>query len=348
MEPDILKPRTSRKRTIAKLLGLLITVVCVVLLASELKWEEMRKALAAADYRYVVPAVFLYLAAGYVRAFRWKYLLRPIKKTTTSNLFPIVCIGYMANNILPLRMGEFVRAYVTGKNERISRTSSLATIVIERVFDGLTMLLFLAFVMLFINVPHTARWNALRAGANAAAVLFVGVFIGALLSMIYRERARRIVLSVLSRFPASARNFIEPLFLKFLDGLEVLRQKKDAFIVAITSIIVWLLELTVFLAIGWAFHIKLGGVGPGTIVMMLTLAVVNLGIMIPSSSGYIGVFEGLCWLALSLFQVPYNQAISFGLALHAVQFIPITLLGFYYLWKFKLRLRDIESQQPGE
>ena len=120
--------------------------------------------LGEANYLLVPPAIAVYFAAVYFRSLRWQYLLSPMKRLAVARLYPVVVVGYMANNLLPVRLGEVVRAYYLGEREKVSKVSSLATIAVERVFDGLTLLFLAAVVSLFLPLVGLLQGLADRAG----------------------------------------------------------------------------------------------------------------------------------------------------------------------------------------
>ncbi|MGE5810758.1 MAG: lysylphosphatidylglycerol synthase transmembrane domain-containing protein, partial [Ignavibacteria bacterium] len=124
-------------------ISIIISMVFVVLIFYEVDFNKTEQALRDADYIYLPFAVVLSIVTNILRTYRWKYVINPIKKISTHSLFSGVAIGYMANNLLPARLGEFVRAYMMGKKEGISKSATLATIVLERILDGLALLFFL-------------------------------------------------------------------------------------------------------------------------------------------------------------------------------------------------------------
>src|SRR3990172_8206053 len=123
-------------------LGIAVSTVFLFLALRGLNLAEVWADLRSANYLWLIPSVAVYFLAVLVRTWRWDYLLRPLKRIPVRRLFPVVVIGYMGNNIFPWRVGELLRAYVLKRNEQVSISSSLATIVVERIFDGLVMLLF--------------------------------------------------------------------------------------------------------------------------------------------------------------------------------------------------------------
>ncbi|MCP4401395.1 MAG: flippase-like domain-containing protein, partial [bacterium] len=135
-------------------LGILISIVCLYFVFRNIEVDKVLETMRSVNYFYLVLAAVLQVSTIVLRAERWKYLLAPIKKLTFKHLLPATMIGFMANNVLPARAGEFIRAYVIGKKENISKTTSFATIIIERVFDMITMLGFLVIILLFVKFPQ--------------------------------------------------------------------------------------------------------------------------------------------------------------------------------------------------
>ncbi|HLZ07848.1 MAG TPA: lysylphosphatidylglycerol synthase transmembrane domain-containing protein, partial [Chloroflexota bacterium] len=140
--------------------------------------------LGTANYIYVVPALVAYFAGVWLRAARWHFLLRPVKSIKTKTLFPIVVIGYMANDVLPARLGEVVRAYILGEQERVPKTTALATILVERMFDGISMLIFVAVVGLV--VPLNDRLSTV---VRVATIIFIVALIVLVVASASRQRA---------------------------------------------------------------------------------------------------------------------------------------------------------------
>ncbi len=226
-------------------LGLLVSGVFLWLALRGLQLEDVWQALRGANYLWLFPGVGVYFLAVGARAWRWHYLLRPVKPIPTRTMFPVVAIGYMGNNIYPARAGEVLRAYILRRREGVPASASLATIIVERAFDGVVMLAFV-----FLNLPELARltansgfagsiqtvalWGALGFSAAVVAFLLMAAFpqpslrwLAFLVRRLLPERFQPQVLGVAERF---------------LGGLASLRSPKDVAMVLITSIIIWLLE----------------------------------------------------------------------------------------------------------
>lgn len=137
-------------------IGIGISAFFLFLLFRKIDFHKLAAAFRELDYRYIPPALLLTFVSYFLRAVRWKFLLLPIKRTRLANLFPSTLIGYMANNLLPARLGEFVRAYSLGQKEQIGTSAVFASLVVDRLCDGFTVLLVLLITFFTIRLP--ARW----------------------------------------------------------------------------------------------------------------------------------------------------------------------------------------------
>ncbi len=308
-------------------LGLLISIVFVFLALRGqdfgLIWDSIRNA----DYIWLLPAIVVYFVGVAVRAVRWDYLLRGVAKISPVQLFPVVCIGYMANNVLPLRAGELVRSYALSTRHQVRKTASLATIAVERIFDGLTMLLFFAIASLSIALTHD-----LRTVFYLASVLFTAVIAGMLVFVFAPGLRDRLIAAVIARLPERIGMRIEPMAQSFIDGLSILRRRNEVLGVALASICAWSLEASMYLLIAEAFGMDISPFG----ILMIT-AVANLATLIPSSPGYVGAFEyGVILVVAGPLGFGRELALSYAVVVHAALYLPVTLLGFVFWWRESL------------
>ncbi len=319
-------------------LGVVVSLVLLVFVFYQTDPAKILDSLAQAQYIYLIPALTLYFLGVWVRAMRWHLLLRSIKPIPDRVLFGTLAIGYMANDILPFRIGELVRAYVLGRQENVSKAATLVTIVIERAFDGLTMLTFIVAASFWLNFGDQALAGRLR----LVGALFVVVLIGLAVLAGMPHRVEQIAEFFVRRVPSAAlRTRLTDLLRSLLTGLGVLRSPVDSFIVYALSIIAWLCETGVFVLIALAFGIVLPFA-----VFLLAVAFSNLVTAAPSTPGYVGVFDAPIVYILTLFGVNQNLAASYTLVVHVVLYLPITLLGFYYLWRTGLSLGQLTQTQP--
>ncbi len=313
-------------------LGVAISVVFVVLALRGLKLEEVWSGLRAANYLWLVPGVAVYFLGVGVRTWRWHYLLKPLKEVSVRRLFPVVVIGYMGNNVYPARAGELLRAYVLRRNEGVSVSASLATVIVERIFDGLVMLLFV-----FVALPtapfltDTLRATVIIGSAVFLSALLVFLFLAArpaLAARLYNPLIDRLVPA---RFRDPLRGFID----RFMTGLAALRDLRHVVMVFFTSILIWLLETVKYWFVMHAFNFEVS-----FFTLMLMNGVVNLATTLPAAPGYIGTFDTPGIEVLAAFGVNRALATAYTLVLHAALWLPITLLGFYYMARESVRWSD--------
>ncbi len=320
-------------------LGLGVSVIFIALAFRGQDLGQVRAALASADYRYLPPALLLYFAGVWVRAVRWRVLLAPVRQLSARALFPIVVIGYMANNVLPWRIGEFVRGYILRERAGVPTSASLATIAVERIFDGLTMLAFLLIASLFIPLNDT-----LRKVAGGAVTLF-GLMLLALFALVFSDRLRQRLFQVVLRpLPATLGTRITDLVESFVAGLRVLRSGRELALVALCSLGAWGFESAMYWLIAPAFRLPIAAAGA-----LMTTAVANLATLIPSTPGYIGVFEsGVVLVVNGVLGIERELALSYAIVVHAALYFPITIWGLYYWFRTHLSFRAIRTGAEHE
>jgi len=317
------------------LLGIAISVIFLALALNGLKLDEFWEGVSTANYWWLIPGVGVYFIGVAIRTWRWYYLLRPLKEVSLRTLFPIVCIGYAGNNIYPARAGEVLRAYILKEQEGISVSANLATVVIERIFDGLVML---AFVM--ITLPFTNFGS----DYNAFVLIFSLLFFAALavfLTLAARPLwAERVIRWGVTRFlPTRLQEKVMEIAVRFLDGVKSLRSGKDVVMIFFTSVIIWLLETLKYWFVMHAFPFEV----PFTVLMLMN-GVVNLFTSLPGAPGHIGTFDGPGIAVLVASGVDQAIATSYTLVLHVALWLPITALGLYYLWRSRLNVRRVQEE----
>jgi len=300
-----------------------------------LRLEQVWKTIRTANYWWIIPGVLIYFVGVWIRTWRWHYMLRQFKPAPVKRLFPVVCIGYAGNNIYPARAGEVIRSYVLKKKEDIPISGSLATVLIERVFDGLVMLLFVFFALPFTSgIPPQYRSFVilLSAAFGLALIIFIGVAIRPQwVTRLYIPIANRLIPA---RFRPKADGVVE----RFLFGLASLQSPKDVLMMFFTTILIWLAETLKYWFVMHAFKFSVS-----FIILMLMNGIVNLFTTLPSAPGYIGTFDapGIKVL-VDVGGVDPVIAAGYTLVLHAALWLPITLLGIYYFFHERLRWSDFE------
>lgn len=250
-------------------------------------------------------------------------------------MWPATVIGYMGNNIYPFRAGEVIRAYVIRRNENVSMGTGLATVVVERVFDGLVMLMFV-FVAL-PAIPNLPNW--LRQTVILASLAFMAALLMFFLWAARQDDARRLYSWFIQRLtPARFHERLLALADNFTSGLSSLRQARDVAMVFVTSVVIWLLETIKYWFVMHAFDFTVD-----FLALMLMNGVVNLATTIPSAPGYIGTFDGPGIEVLRVFGVDPVIAAGYTLTLHAALWLPITLLGFWYMARQSMTWHEISE-----
>ena len=333
-------------------LGLGVSTALLLVLVYRVDLAEMADALAGANYVYVIPAIALYFVAVYFRALRWRFLLSPIRQIPVGRLYPVVVIGYMANNLLPARLGELVRSYYLARREQVSGSSALATVAVERVYDGLTLLAFAALAgpLLLLMGEFDGTSDTSRATWIVLAGLIVALFVGALVFLTLLATTPRFIeffYRTLSIVPARFRPKIRALVGTFVDGLSVLSSPRKHLELLFLSVPVWLLEGSMYFLIAYSFGIDehLGSVGALVLAITLLTATSNLVTALPTAIGGIGPFELVAQQTLMAMGVGASVAGVYAAFVHLVAlWLPVNLVGLAILWKQNLSLKGLAGK----
>jgi uncharacterized protein (TIRG00374 family) len=329
--------------------GLAISAFFLYFTLRTMHLAEVWVALQGARYAWLIPGVAVYMVGVWARAWRWHYMLRPLKKIPTNTMFPIVAIGYMGNNIYPARAGEVLRAAVLKQREGVPISASLATVVVERIFDGVVMLGFV-----FLNLPELARLAEERVTISnidiqLVAIIGTVIFVGALLVFLAAAMFPKVAEGVADFFikllPVKVQPKTRDLTMRFLSGLEALRSPADVLMILVTTVVIWLLETGKYWFVLHAFP-EMGSIS--FFALMLMNGIVNLATTLPSAPGYLGTFDAPGIAVLVAYGVAPELAAGYTFVLHAALWFPITLLGAYYYLRQPLRWgRELTSSSEA-
>ena len=324
-------------------LGIVVSVFFLVLALRGLDLERFWSDLQGASYGWLIPGVLVYFGAVWARTWRWHYMLHALKPVPLRRLFPMITIGYMGNNVYPARAGEFLRAYVLKRDEGISMSASLATILVERIFDGLVMLLFV-----FVTLPAVPDLQPdLRRLVVLASLAFLGALVIFLALASAPATARRLYGALINRLvPTRFRSQLMDLTDRFMEGLVGLRRGRDLMMILFTSTVVWLLETVKYWFVMHAFPFEVS-----FFALMLMNGLANLALTIPAAPGGIGPFDWAGIETLAAFGVGRTLASAYTVVLHVALWFPITALGAYYFgrkgltWSAAQRARgEVETE----
>jgi len=245
----------------------------------------------------------------------------PIKSVDVASLFSALLIGYMANILMPAHLGEFLRAYVLGKKRGVSASSTFATIVVERVIDVFALLLLMVFAILLYPFPD---W--INTAGYAMLVGTAGLFVFLILLKKYFSFFERFLNLLFRPLPKGLQEKLDRGVRSFVIGIVPLRSGWDYPVVAVLSVVIWA-------CYGFIIHLVLHAFDFMSVyhlpwsTSLIVLVVTTIGVVVPSSPGYVGTYHWLCQVSLAMFGVPAGPALSFAILTHGVNFLPVLIAG---------------------
>ena len=313
---------TKRGRwLINTVLGCSISGLALWWILGSIEGKDVAAAFRSADLAWLVLGVFLTVLSYLTRAFRWPYFFKSAPPRFADS-WRCLILGFFMNNVLPARLGEFVRAHLGGRATKHSRTMVLATIAAERLADGLAIsLLFAALFTLGTRPSEAAEGRALFSVAYG----FVAVGLVTALVIAKREFAFRLIEKFSAILPGKFSKYSLSRVKHFIEGLEPLLRFSSFIRLAALSTLIWLIELTVYACVSIAFHqdMSIGGLG-------LFLAVVNFSSLIPAAPGGIGTIEAMATLALVHIGIPNEIALAMVVSQHLMQWLVVGVPGAYF------------------
>lgn len=318
-----------------------LSLVFLDLVFYKLDLHTMLLALKQANYYMLIPSLAILAISLVVRTWRWHWLLYQAKTARFSSLFSSLMIGTAANMVLPARAGEFIRAYFLGRREKISKTTAFATIVVERILDGLTILLFLLLVVILTG----ARNDEIKYMGYLGAAFYLGVVVGLFLLYFRRDFLVRLIEALLPQ-PLAAK--MVGILDAFLEGIRVMQNGRQLLMVVLLSLATWVGFALSFWPIMLAFDF---GAPIPYYAPFLVIAFDALGLTIPGAPAGIGIFQYVTVVALRIaFTLSGAElgpnfdevAAVFSVALHFSQVAPEVLIGLYCFLRENVSLRDVE------
>lgn len=308
--------------------GILVSVIFLFLALRGLQLDLVVSSVKSANLLWLLPVVPLYFTSVGFRSLRWNYLLRPVKKVPTREIFPVVAIGYMGNNIFPARAGELLRSVVLKRRYGIPISASLASIIVERIIDGVVMLGFIFFNLTELNRLTDASGfvGSIRSLALWGSLIFMGALLFFILAASFPRKVENLIRWLVGKIlPEKWQVKILDITARFITGIEALSSIKSLLLVLGTSVVIWLLETSVYWVVMQAFPFRVN-----FFALMLMNGILNLSTTLPSAPGYIGTFDAPGIALLSAYGIEKSLAAGYTLLLHAALWLPVTLLGAYY------------------
>jgi len=340
-----------KKSSLWVFIGILLLIIFALTIDIGEMWNILRKA----NYLLLIPGILSYFLGVWFRALRWQVLLSGIAKIKIRTLFPIVVIGYMANNILPFRLGELIRGYYLKNKKGVPTATALSTIFVERIMDGLALILILAGSSM--SVPFGAIFSRLsqitKLDETFLLVIFTSPFaiLFGLLLVIALNGPRSMVIfgQLTSRLPRNLARNINHLTEDVVKGLYSLGNWKMTCKALLLSLPIWILEAVLFHSVLVSLGILPTDSGLGYIFASSAsiTAITNIGASIPSMPGGIGLFEMIARETLMVIEptsVSRSEAAAFAALTHLCLMVPIVLLGQLFLWTEGLSLRKLRHK----
>jgi len=333
------RSRTPRWRDWRVWFGVAVTVFFGWLALKDVDLAEVARTIARTDWILLfgisVPAYVMLL---WLRALRWRHLTEPIQPMPRSALFRAVSVGFMANNLFPLRMGEVVRSWYLARETGTSAAAVFGTVILERVVDTVSLILLVCMVIAMRGDEDgvLARGAVLLLPVAVLPIVFLAVL------KAKPERVLAWTRFLLRPIPRLA-GFVERLLAQFEEGLGALRGGRHLLWIAFHSVLIWwVVSVLPILASFGALGLDLGSPARTVEAAWTTQAVVGVAVALPSAPGFFGIFHWACQLALVGFGVPSEEALAAGTLLHAVMWLTLTGIGLGVLWLRSTSLGDID------
>ena len=302
-------------------IGIVISCICMGFVLRGINFSEVAACFRSIQYLYLIPVLLMVLGNLYLRSYRWGIMIDNLISLDQWTLFRFSAIGFMAIGVLPARLGEFVRPYLVKQHSGVKMSATMATVVLERIFDLLTLMVFLFIVLIKIPLPP----EIFKAGITMLTISLILLTVFIILGT-KRDFSGRIIARVMGLLPDRIGKPAVRLADSFLEGLQLLPDVKKTIWVLLLSLAIWLLQGLSNYCMFYAFAMNLSIYNAFAI-----LAIVALGVMIPAAPGFIGTYHYACVLGLTAFGIAKSEALSYAVALHFMQMAPAILTGLALL-----------------
>lgn len=320
-----MKRNNSKKNINWKLWsGLLISALFLYLALRQVDFKKTAHILLSSNLYYLMLAVLICIIQFFIRAWRWRILLNPVKETGFSNRLLSNLIGFAGNCIFPARLGELIRADSLGQVEKISKSSVFATIVMERLFDGFSLLLVMVLGLIYTAFPDNLL-HISKSLQTSAIVLFIAYILLIIFIIGFKYRTDqfvRIIDRVLFFISWKLRKKLSEIIMNFSEGFSPIKGASSWVMLIFWSVLLWSLALFQVQFIESSIGIELP-----FIATFIILSMASIGVAIPSAPGFIGTFHLSVQYGFMFYAVSSEEALSAAILLHASFFFPTILLG---------------------
>lgn len=317
-------------------IGLALTVLLLWWVFHDVDWTELRRDVRRADMLLLLISIAVATLIFPLRAIRWRPILAPIAPGLPYGpLWRATAIGMMANNVLPARAGELVRGYVLSRETGVPFSAAFASLVVDRVFDGMIVLLLMVTAMFDPRFPAGV---SARTYAGTGVVLIAGVALALYAIVFFPDRLIRVfelfARRVAPRFEERGRVMLR----SFAHGLSVLRHPRRFLVVFWWALLLWLVQ-----ALGFWLGFRAFGIDVPFSAALFVQGLIVIGVAAPSTPGFFGLFEFAAVTGLQLYGVSDSLAVAWALAFHVLSLVPITVIGLYYVYRRGMNLRQLKE-----
>ncbi len=314
-------------------------MLCLIIALWGIEVEQVKESFLRANYASLPILLVLLFFFFWLKAIRWRLLLQPLRDFRTKEVVPSLMMGFMGNNVLPAHLGELIRVFVLAREFSLTKAAVFSSVVLERLLDTAVILIFL--IMSFMLVEALPPW--IETGILLMAVLATSAILLLAASFFWTQLFIRAGQRILSLLPANLCKKITDIMVAGALGLASMRRPELAFWVVLTSILQWVLMVGMVYVSLWSFELHLP-----PLASFLIVGVTALGVTVPSVPGFFGIVQLCFWVSLQIFGVEKADAFASSIYFHLSQYLPVTLLGLYYLNRRGWRLREIDKEAAEE
>lgn len=343
------------KKKIALVLGFVVSIASFYLVFRNVDFRQLKSAFLSFNLVWLIPCLFFFYFSMYLRAVRWALFFRPHHVLSARRLFRPMMIGFAFNNVLPSgRIGEVVRAFIVGKREKTGLPTALATIVTERIFDGVTLLIALAISLALMPPIDPAMtvsfWGFEVRGADigpfvrSIVVGCIVLVVGVLIFLI--PAVPRLAVRIIYGLPLLDADYKKPLA-GFVEGVargfESVRDVRVLAGIVGYSLAIWALIALSTLTLSYGFP----EIEMNYIHALALMALIAVFIVIPAAPGYWGLFEAGAIFSLIVMDIQHDQSISaaYAIVLHLTQYLPIVAVGLLFAAQDQVRVTKIKTDE---
>ncbi len=301
--------------------GTIVSALFLYFSLSGVDFLDIKKSFADVNYFFLLQALFFFTAILFLKSIRWGIILSSIKQVSQANLFPITCVGNMAVILFPFRLGEFVKPYLISNSNSIPLSASLSTVFVERVLDSLCILAIVVYTFITLDIPE---WF-IKAGYSFAVTSFIISLTGFFFYLNTRLRFK-ILNPLVKIISEKLYKKVEVFFYDFSQGFLIISNLRKTVLTIFLSVLIWLFATLAIYSLYYfqGLHLSFGSA-------FVVLAIIAIGVSVPTAPGFLGNFQFACILALSLFNISKADAIAFSIIYYILGFGINILLGLVFI-----------------